>query len=223
MKYVLEALKVSKSYLDGENKLLVLDNLELKVSPSEIIIIKGPSGSGKTTLLNILNTLDKPDCGIIKINERIVDYNNDKALDKIRLTDIGILYQDSNLLSEFSSLENLQVSFSLNSEIDHHNPLDLMKKFNLESKLNNFPSELSGGERQRIALLRAIMNKPSIVFADEPTGNLDDKNVHIIIELITELRINYKTSFVIATHDERLCDVANKIFDIKNCNLSLNR
>ena len=84
MKYVLEALEISKSYLDGENKLLVLNNLELRVSPSEIIIIKGPSGSGKTTLLNILNTLDKPDFGIIKINEQIIDYNNDKALDKIR-------------------------------------------------------------------------------------------------------------------------------------------
>ena len=95
MKYILEALEISKSYLDGENKLLVLDNLELRVPPSEIIIIKGPSGSGKTTLLNILNTLDKPDFGIIKINEQIIDYNNDKALDKIRLSDIGILYQDS--------------------------------------------------------------------------------------------------------------------------------
>ena len=220
MKLVLNAQGISKSYIDGDEQLNVLNKVDLKVFESEIIIIKSPSGSGKTTLLNILNTLDIADEGNIEINGKKVDHHQ---LDKIRSIDIGILYQDSNLLDEFNSLENLTLPFMLNKNIEHHSPIDLLNKFNLKDKANNYPMELSGGERQRIALLRAIVNKPTLVFADEPTGNLDDQNVDIMIELITSLRINYKTSFVIATHDERLCDIANKIFNIKNCKLEENK
>ena len=223
MKLILNASGISKSYADGDKELSVLNKVGLKVYESEIIIIKGPSGSGKTTLLNILNTLDRADEGKIEINEKEIDYKNNIELDKIRSVDIGILYQDSNLLEEFSSLENLLLPFSLSNDVDHHNPIELLNEFNLQNKANNYPSELSGGERQRIALLRAIVNKPTIVFADEPTGNLDDYNVDIMIKLITSLRINYKTSFVITTHDERLCDIANKIFNIKSCKLEQNR
>ena len=223
MKLILNASGISKSYADGDKELRVLNKVGLEVYESEIIIIKGPSGSGKTTLLNILNTVDRADEGKIEINGKEIDYKNNIELDKIRSVDIGILYQDSNLLEEFSSLENLLLPFSLSNDVDHHNPIDLLNEFNLENKANNYPSELSGGERQRIALLRAIINKPTIVFADEPTGNLDDYNVDIMIKLIISLRINYKTSFVITTHDERLCDIANKIFNIKSCKLEQNR
>ena len=221
MKLILNALKVSKSYMDGNKKLKVLDDIELKVYESEIIIVKGPSGAGKTTLLNILNTLDKPDEGRLKINGKKINYDDANSLDNMRSIDIGILYQDSNLLEEFSSLENLSLPFLFKKNIEHHNPIELLKQFELQNKANNYPYELSGGERQRVALLRAIVNKPAIVFADEPTGNLDDKNVDIMIELITNLRINYKTSFVISTHDERLCKIASKIFEIKKHKLEL--
>ena len=221
MKIVLNALRISKSYMDGDRELNVLNKVDLKVYESEIIVVKGPSGAGKTTLLNILNTLDKPDEGKIEINGKKLNYKDNNNLNKVRSVDIGILYQDSNLLEEFSSLENLLLPFSFKNNIEHHDPVDLLNQFNLKNKANNYPSELSGGERQRIALLRAIVNKPAIVFADEPTGNLDSSNVDIMIELITNLRINYKTSFVISTHDERLCKIASKIFEIKKHKLEL--
>tara|TARA_Y100000996_G_scaffold409885_1_gene391293 strand:+ start:3630 stop:4298 length:669 start_codon:yes stop_codon:yes gene_type:complete len=219
---ILNAQNISKSYIDGSEKLNVLENLNLKISHPEIIVINGPSGSGKTTLLNILSTLDIPDSGTLEINNCNIKYEPNE-LDLIRSEEIGILFQTHNLLSEFTVYENLEIPFKINNIEDHYNPLDLLREFNLDSKLDKFPSELSGGECQRIALLRAIVNKPKIVFADEPTGNLDQENLYIMIELIKKLKINYNMTFIIATHDERLCDLADKIYYLNSRKLRLNK
>ena len=219
---ILNAQNISKSYIDGSEKLNVLENLNLKISDPEITVINGPSGSGKTTLLNILSTLDTPDSGSLEISDCKIKYKP-KELDLIRSKEIGILFQTHNLLSEFTVYENLEIPFKINNIDDHYNPLDLLREFNLDSKLDKFPSELSGGECQRIALLRAIVNKPKIVFADEPTGNLDQGNLYIMIELIKKLKINYNMTFIIATHDERLCDLADKIYYLNSRKLRLNK
>lgn len=212
--YNLVATNIHKSYEDGRKKLQVLRGVNINCNESEIILIKGPSGSGKTTLLNILSSLDKPDNkdSSIYIRGEKVDYLNTKQINYIRSNQVGILFQSHFLLEELTVLENLSIPFTLNDIQNNHNPLELLKKINLESKINNYPKELSGGECQRIALLRAIINKPNIVFADEPTGNLDEDNVINMIKLISNLKDKYRLSFIIATHDNRLCDIADKIF-----------
>ena len=220
---VLSAKNISKSYLDGVNKLDVLKNLDFQLNKSEISVINGPSGSGKTTLLNILSTLDIPDKGEVQINGEVVKAYNKIQIDNIRVSQIGILFQSDHLLSEFTVLENLKIPYDLTFNENHHNPEDLLEKFSLLEKKNKYPHQLSGGERQRIALIRSIINNPDIVFADEPTGNLDKENLYIMIELMNEMKINYKTAFVIATHDKRLCDIADKIYDLDNYKLMINK
>ena len=219
---ILKARDISKSYKDGINRLKVLDKLNFEIINPEIIIINGPSGSGKTTLLNILSTLDTPEYGTLEINNYKIDYKSNK-INFIRSKEIGILFQTHHLLPEFTILENLEIPFKINNIEDHHDPLSLLKEFNLSAKADKLPQELSGGECQRVALLRAIINKPKIVFADEPTGNLDHENLHIMIELIKEMKINYDMTFIIATHDERLCDLADKTYYLNNRKLTLNK
>ena len=220
---ILKAKSLSKSYIDGIEKLDVLRDVDLTISKPEIILINGPSGSGKTTLLNILSTLDAPDSGLLEINNQKIDYYKNKDLNFIRSEVIGVLFQTHHLLPEFSIMENLEIPFKINNAIDHHDPESLLKEFNLDDKANRFPPELSGGECQRIALLRAVINKPKIVFADEPTGNLDKNNIYIMIELIKKMKINYDMTFIIATHDERLCDLADKIYYLNDCKLTLDK
>lgn len=216
---IIKVENISKSYRDGSKNLEVLKDLTLEISSPEIVIINGPSGSGKTTLLNILSTLDKADSGVLIINNQIIS-NNSNLLNSIRSKEIGVLFQSHHLLSEFTILENLELPFKINSIIDHHDPMYLLEQVNLEDKANKYPSQLSGGECQRVALLRAIINKPRIVFADEPTGSLDNKNLYIMIELINKMKINYNMTFIIATHDERLCDLADKIYYLNDCKLT---
>ena len=216
---IIKAEDISKSYIDGTKNLEVLKDLTLEVSCPEIIIINGPSGSGKTTLLNILSTLDDPDSGVLLINDKIIT-NDSNLLNSIRSKEIGVLFQSHHLLSEFTILENLELPFKINSIIDHYDPIHLLEEVGLQDKADKYPSQLSGGECQRVALLRAIINKPKIVFADEPTGSLDNKNLYIMIELINKMKINYNMTFVIATHDERLCDLADKTYYLNDCKLT---
>ena len=218
---ILKASNIFKTYIDGENRLDVLKDLTFEISKPGIIIIRGPSGSGKTTLLNLLSTLDSPDSGEIELNGKMIDSKR-SDFDTIRSRDIGILFQSHHLLNEFTIIENLELPYKINSIKEHHDPISLLKEFSLEEKALKYPSQLSGGECQRVSLLRAIINKPKIVFADEPTGNLDKENLYIMIELINKMKINYNMTFIIATHDERLCDIADKIYYLNNYKLTLN-
>ena len=209
---LLKLKNINKSYFDGEQKLNVLINLSFSIKPNQIVVLMGPSGSGKTTLLNIISHIDTYDSGKIEFDSNQFSGN----YDELRKSFIGLIMQKNNLLPEFTVLENLTIPFKLNKVSNHHNPLDLLKSFSLESKVNNYPNELSSGEAQRISLLRAIINKPNLILADEPTANLDYSNLSKMCDFIVKIRDKYLSSFLIATHDERLCDLADKILYLDN-------
>tara|TARA_X000001036_G_scaffold363957_1_gene347985 strand:- start:192 stop:869 length:678 start_codon:yes stop_codon:yes gene_type:complete len=217
---ILEIVKVNKSFNDGNNIHNVINDISLTVSKNEIIIIMGPSGSGKTTLLNLISMIAEMDSGSMIFDEIPLNISDPSSIDKIRSKFLGLLFQSDNLLPEFTVLENLMLPYKINNIKEHHDPIKLIKTFSLEDKLNSFPKELSAGEAQRISLIRAIINKPSLILADEPTANLDEQNIDTMIEFIKDIREKFSTSFIIATHDERLCDIADKILYLDNGKLS---
>ena len=217
---ILEIKNLSKSFNDGDKRHKVIKDLFLSVSESEIIIIMGPSGSGKTTLLNLISMIEELDSGTIKFEGKTQDTSDLNSIDRIRSRFLGFLFQSDNLLPEFTVMENLMIPYKINKIKEHHDPIELIKTFSLENKLTNYPNQLSAGEAQRISLIRAIINKPSLILADEPTANLDEENINTMIGFIDSIKKEYATSFIVATHDERLCDIADKILYLDNGKLS---
>ena len=208
---LLKIENINKTYTDGEGILEVLRDISISIKPAEIVLVMGPSGSGKTTLLNIINIIEKATNGNLEIDGKVIDYKDIFLIDRLRAEVLGVLFEAKNLLPEFTVLENLEIPYKLNNIADHYNPEKLLSNFNLLDKRNHYPNQLSAGESQRISLLRAIINKPKLIVADEPTANLDEKNLNMIISFIEKIKIDYGSSFVVATHDERLCDVADRI------------
>ena len=210
---ILSVKNLKKSYNDGETKLEVLKDISFDLKKGSILTIKGPSGSGKSTLLSLLGTLDTQDSGDIIINDKNLDEYDDFS--EIRNNHIGFIFQFHNLISELNVTENICVpAFISNKDIDHNFLHTLFEYFQLSNKENAFPLDLSGGEKQRVSVMRAIINKPSIVIADEPTGNLDEKNALKLIDLFKKLNKDFELTFIIATHD-------NKVFDIGHQKMKL--
>ncbi len=210
MNNTIKISKISKTY-EGKKKLKVLNNISYTFKKGKIYSLVGPSGSGKTTLLNILSLLDYPTTGKLKIFERKIFNENKDENDNVRANSIGIIYQNKNLLSDFNVLENVYLaSLALNKKKleAKQNAKKLIKKVGLSNRLNHFPSELSGGESQRVAICRAIINKPTILLADEPTGNLDQKNSKIIFKILFNL-INKDRIIIFATHNRYFADLAD--------------
>ena len=210
MNNFIELNNISKNYSPSK-KIEVLKNINFIFKPGKIYSLIGPSGSGKSTLLNLISLIDKPSSGFIKLdNIKINDDNNDQR-DIIRSKKIGIIYQDKNLLSDFTTLENVYMArLSLNNNkkkavLDAKN---VLKKVGLEKRLNHFPTELSGGEAQRVAISRALINSPEIVLADEPTGNLDHKNAKEIFKLLFSLK-NKNRIIIFATHNRYFADMSD--------------
>ena len=210
---ILSVKNLKKSYSDGKSKLEVLKDISFDLKKGSILTIKGPSGSGKSTLLSLLGTLDTQDSGDITINNKnLKDYDD---FSEVRNNHIGFIFQFHNLISELNVTENICVpAFISNKEIDHNFLDTLFEYFQLTNKENAFPLDLSGGEKQRVSVMRAIINKPSIVIADEPTGNLDEKNALKLIDLFKKLNKDFQLTFIIATHD-------NKVFDIGHQKMKL--
>ncbi len=208
---LLKIKNISKTYADGEGVLEVLKDISISIKPAEIVLVMGPSGSGKTTLLNIISMIEKATNGNLLIDGETIDYKDVLLIDRLRAEVLGILFEAKNMLPEFTVLENLEIPYKLNNIADYHNPETVLSNFNLLDKRNYYPSQLSAGESQRISLLRAIINKPKLIVADEPTANLDEENLNMIISFIGKIKIDYGSSFILATHDERLCDVADRI------------
>ena len=209
---IFEAKKILKKF----NKSTILDSIDLTVNKGQIISIEGASGSGKTTLLNILGLLDKVSSGTIQ-------YYNDLEYDGFnsiaRVNTIGYIFQFHHLLSEFNIIDNLIIPQLLAGKTYKKAikyAKNLLQLLDLEYLAKRYSYEISGGECQRIAVLRGIINKPSIVFADEPTGNLDNENSLIIIKLLNDLKKDFNISFVIATHDSQVTKISDKSFYIKN-------
>jgi len=208
---MLNAKNISKTYKKDNNRILILNNINLQISKGQIIALMGPSGSGKTTLLNILGTLDNDFSGTLKIDN--IDINNNTNLPLIRANKIGFVFQFHHLLPEFTIYENLMIPLmiSKNNKERRNFITEMLKLTGLDARKNHLPNEISGGERQRVAVIRALVNNPSIILADEPTGNLDAENSKIILKLIVDLREKYKQTFIIASHDDSILKIADKI------------
>jgi len=205
---IIKVKNLSKNFLDGKKTLNVLNNISFDVKEGEIVTIKGPSGSGKSTLLSILGTLDHADSGEIFINNQSLSEAID--LNRLRNLNIGFVFQFHNLIPELSLEENVCMPKMISKEkIDKHKIKELFKIFELEDRMKSFPNDLSGGEKQRVAVMRAIVNNPSIVIADEPTGNLDKENAIKMIALFKKLNTNNNLTFIIATHDEEIFDIGH--------------
>ena len=212
---ILSARNLKKTFKDGDNTLQVLKGINFDLDKGDILTIKGASGSGKSTLLSLLGTLDQPDTGEIIINN-----NNLKTInnyDSIRNKHIGFVFQFHNLIAELNIIENVTIPTLIagkNNDTDYINKL--FEYFNLSNRKKSFPLDLSGGEKQRVSVMRAIINKPSIVIADEPTGNLDEKNAMKMIELFKNLNADFNLTFIIATHDEKVFRIGDKKMNLSN-------
>ena len=212
---MIELKNISKSYISTK-QIAVLKNINFIFKPGKIYSLTGPSGSGKSTLLNLISLIDKPSSGLINLDKITIDNNDIDQKDTIRSKKIGIIYQDKNLLSDFTTLENVYMArLSLKNDKDKAilDAKNLIKKVGLNRRLNHFPSQLSGGESQRVAISRALINSPDIILADEPTGNLDHKNASEIFKLLFSLK-NKKRIIIFATHNRYFADMSD-------CKLSL--
>ena len=212
---VLEAIELSKSYRVDDRRITVLDNISLAVEKGEFIVIEGKSGSGKSTLLSLLSGIDKPDRGrIILHNTDITELSEDR-LAPFRNRTIGYVFQSFHLIPSLTALENIMFPAELNRDPEAAaKAAELLHRVDLQQRQHNFPHQLSGGEKQRVALCRALVNDPQIVFADEPTGNLDSANGETILQLLLELRSELDTTLVLATHSREISSKADRIVQL---------
>lgn len=206
---IIEAKSITKSY--GE--LAVLKGIDLSIAEREIVSIVGASGAGKTTLLQILGTLDRADGGSLHIANTDVLNLNDKALSKFRNTSIGFIFQFHQLLPEFNAIENVCLPAlikGIGKKEAETQALELMKFLGVAERATHKPNQLSGGEQQRVAVARSLINRPSVIFADEPSGNLDSKNAEQLHQLFFDLRKEFDQTFVIVTHNKELAEMADR-------------
>lgn len=208
---MIKAENLNKSFGD----LHVLKNVSLEVRKGEIVSIVGPSGAGKTTLLQILGVLEQPDSGVVFINgQQVLKKMSDKKLSAFRNKNIGFIFQFHQLLPEFTALENVMIPGLISGAKEKQvkeDAIELLKLLGVEDRQNHKPNELSGGEKQRVAVARALINKPAVVLADEPTGSLDTENKEELQKLFFELREKFNQTFVIVTHDNTLAQNTDRI------------
>ncbi len=217
---VIEAKNISKSYYNGDSDLTVLNNFSIKLNKNEIITITGQSGCGKSTALNILGTLDKPDSGDVIINGNYLNDYDDNQLSSLRNELIGFVFQFHHLLPDFTALENVLIPIWIKNVNQNDNyAMNLFDKLGIGSKINHYPSQLSGGEKSRVSLIRAIINKPIVLLADEPTGNLDKKNSKKLIDLLSKINQDYNQSIILTTHDQDVASLGDRQFLLENGSL----
>ena len=217
MSKFLELNNISKTFKTSK-KLKVIKNLSYNFKKGKIYSLMGPSGSGKSTLLNIISLIDKPSYGLIKFNKHQINHDNKEQNDQLRAKKIGIVYQQNNLLPDFTSLENIylaNLSINNNKNLAISKARQLLKKIGLSGRADHYPSQLSGGEAQRIAIARAIINDPDIILADEPTGSLDMKNAKIIFNLLKD-QIRSNRLIIFATHNRFFGNKADCLLVISN-------
>ena len=215
---VVEVQNITKFFGEADNSLVVLDNFSMNLNKGESLGLIGASGSGKSTLLHILSGLEKPNSGSVYIKgQNITDLNSDES-SLFRSKEIGFVYQFHHLLPDLTAQENIALPAMLSgkSKQEAFEISDkLLRQVDLSRKKNNTPNELSGGERQRIAIARAMSNKPSCLFMDEPTGNLDTKNVENFMDLLMEMVATEKTALIIATHDNNVSSRLDSLLSLE--------
>jgi len=216
-------IKISNLNKSFENlkKINVLKRVSYKFKKGKIYSIIGPSGSGKSTLLNLLSLIDRPSSGSVMIDDNNINFNDSHSNDSLRAKKIGIIYQQDNLLSDFTALENIymaSLAAGNNKELSLSKAKSLLRKVGLTSRINHFPSQLSGGEKQRISIARALINNPQIILADEPTGSLDLNTAKGIFDLLKN-QINSDRLIIFATHNRFFANKSDCLLEIVNGNI----
>ncbi|MFQ7605503.1 MAG: ABC transporter ATP-binding protein [Enterococcus avium] len=214
---IIQTIGVEKTYGQGDAKVLALRGIDLTINRGEFLAIVGTSGSGKSTLLHILGGLDQPTKGEVKVHGKNIENLNDEALTIFRRRNIGFVFQKYNLVPMLTVWENIVVPILLDGKrIDKEYISELITLLRLTDKVNSYPNELSGGQQQRVAIARALATKPVIIFADEPTGNLDSKTEQDVLGLLRITSKKFKQTMVIITHDEEVAQLADRIIRMED-------
>ena len=215
MNNAIELKNLSKTFFDKKN-INVLKKVNFKFQLGKIYSIMGPSGSGKSTLLNLISLIDKPTSGSIKFLNKTIDFNNNENNDIFRANNIGIIYQQDNLLNDFTALENVYLAClasGLDKNLSKHKARNILKQVGLANRIDHYPNELSGGEKQRVSISRALVNEPNIILADEPTGSLDKKNADEIFDLLKK-QITPNRLILFATHNRFLANKSDCLLEM---------
>ena len=220
-KEIIKLSNISKKFVGGSKNITVLKNVNLKINRGELVSLTGPSGSGKSTLLHIIALLDQPTSGEVFFKKKSFSRSNDSEKDLVRRKGISIIYQQNNLLSDFTALENVTIPLVNNGyqwNDATKKATKILSLVKLSKRLNHFPSELSGGEQQRVAVARALITEPDLILADEPTGSLDRKNANEIFSLFFKLKSKNR-AILYATHNRELSNKADYKLNILNGNI----
>jgi len=220
---MIELRKVSKIYELGGEKINALDNVSLNVDNGDFLAIMGPSGSGKSTLANIIGGLDSPDSGQVIVDDENIADMNDKKLSNYRNKKVGFIFQSFNLQPTLTAVENVSIPLlfaGIPPGQRKKRAVQCLKAVGLENRLNHKPGQLSGGQRQRVCIARALVNQPSIIIADEPTGNLDSKKGGEVVALLKSLNRQEKITLVVITHDRSVADEAREVLTMKDGRLT---
>ncbi len=216
---MIKAENLIKIYKVGDAEVNALGGVNLEVEKGEFVSIVGASGSGKSTLLHILGGLDKPTEGSVYIDGRNLSEMSDDELAEIRCLKIGFVFQFHNLIPTLTALENVELPMifaKVSTEERKRRAKKLLESVGLDDRMNHLPSQLSGGQQQRVAIARALANNPEVILADEPTGELDSKNSHLIMKTLSELRENYGVTIIVVTHDMEMAKYADRIIKMKD-------
>ncbi len=222
MDKIIQLKNIRKVYRMGNEKVIALDNISFEIEEKEICCLLGTSGSGKSTLLNLMAGLEKPTKGEVKIKNYNLESLNEKQLAKLRQKYIGFVFQSYNLLEHFTALENVTLPLifkGVPKSVREKKAKALLKAVGLGDRMNHKPSQMSGGQQQRVSIARAFISNPEIVYADEPTGNLDTRTSTETMDLITGMAEEYKQTLIIVTHDLEIAGYANRIIYIKDGNV----
>ncbi len=218
MNNILELRKISRKYFLNNKALSIFENINLSIKKKEKVALVGPSGCGKTSLLHIAGLLEAPSSGAVFVKGEEIKWNSDRILSNYRLNDIGFIFQFNNLLDDFNALENTALPYIISGnskKIAFEKAELLLKQVGLEDRIKSFPNQLSGGEQQRVAIARSLINEPSIILADEPTGNLDLSSSMNVIEVFDRLVDEYDCSIILATHDLNIASLQDRVISIE--------